>query len=55
VVRNALWESRFQRLVDEGREKCRDSVRAEVDGRLKAVQPRVTTEILACVRRLWHG
>jgi hypothetical protein len=55
VVRIALWESRFQRLVDEGREKCRESVRAEVDDRLTALQPRITADILACVRKLWHG
>src|SRR5262249_2378683 len=55
VVRTALWESRFQRLADDGRKKCEDSVRVEVDERLKALQPRITTEILSRVRRLWQG
>jgi Protein of unknown function (DUF2868) len=55
VVRTALWESRFQRLADDGRKKCEDSVRGEVDERLKALQPRITTEILSRVRRLWQG
>src|SRR5499433_1102530 len=55
VVRTALWESRFQRLADDGRQKCRESVRAEVEERLKALQPRITEEILVCVRRLWWG
>ena len=55
VVRTALWESRFQRLADDGRQKCRESVRAEVGERLKALQPRITEEILVCVRRLWQG
>jgi hypothetical protein len=55
VVRTALWESRFQRLADDGRQKCRESVRAEVEERLKALQPRITEEILVCVRRLWQG
>ena len=55
VVRTALWESRFQRLADEGRQKCRESVRAEVEERVKALQPRITEEILVCVRRLWQG
>jgi hypothetical protein len=55
VVRTALWESRFQRLADDGRKKCRESVRAEVDERLEALQPRITAEILVCVRRLWQG
>jgi hypothetical protein len=55
VVRTALWESRFQRLADDGRKKCEDSVRGEVDERLKALQPRITTEILSRVRGLWQG
>jgi membrane protein implicated in regulation of membrane protease activity len=55
VVRTALWESRFQRLTDDGRKKCEDSVRAEVDERLKALQPIITTEILSRVRSLWQG
>ena len=55
VVRTALWESRFQRLADDGRKKCRESVRAAVDERLEALQPRITAEILVCVRRLWQG
>jgi hypothetical protein len=55
VVRTALWESRFQRLADDGRKKCEDSVRGEVDERLKTLQPRITTEILSRVRDLWQG
>ena len=55
IVRTALWESRFQRLADDGRQKCEDSVRAEVDERLGALQPRITNEILARVRSLWQG
>jgi hypothetical protein len=55
VVRTALWESRFQRLADDGRQKCEDSVRAEVNERLNALQPRITTEILSRVRSLWQG
>ena len=55
VVRTALWESRFKRLAEDGRKKCEDSVRAEVGERLKALEPRITTEILARVRSLWQG
>jgi Protein of unknown function (DUF2868) len=55
VVRTALWESRFQRLADDGRKKCEDSVRAEVNERLSALQPRITTEILSRIRSLWQG
>jgi len=54
VIRTALWESRFQRLAEDGRKQCEDSVRAEVDERLKALQPRITDEILARVRSLWQ-
>jgi hypothetical protein len=55
VVRAALWESRFQRLADNGRKQCEDSVRAAVDERLAALQPRITTEILSRVCSLWQG
>jgi hypothetical protein len=55
VVRTALWESRFQRLADDGRKQCEESVRAEVDERLKVLQPRITTEILSRVSSLWQG
>jgi hypothetical protein len=55
IVRTALWESRFQRLADDGRKKCEDAVRGEVDERLKVLQPRITTEILSRVRSLWQG
>jgi hypothetical protein len=55
VVRTALWESRFQRLADDGRKQCEDSVRAAVDERLKDLQPRITAEILSRVRGLWQG
>ena len=53
VVKTALWESRFQRLVDDGRKQFEESVRGSVDEWLKALQPRITTEILARVRSLW--
>jgi hypothetical protein len=54
VVRTALWESRFQRLTDDGRKKCEDAVRGSVDERLKALEPTITTEILARVRSIWQ-
>jgi hypothetical protein len=55
LVRTTLWESRFQRLADDGRKRCEESVRAEVEERLKALQPTITTEILSRVRTLWQG
>ena len=55
VVRTALWPSRFQRLVDQARQKCQDSVRAKVDEKLTTVVPKITTEILIRVRGLWQA
>ncbi|TRZ54304.1 DUF2868 domain-containing protein [bacterium] len=55
VVRTTLWESRFQRLADDGRKQCEESVRGSIDERLKVLQPRITTEILARVRSLWQA
>ncbi|HXV80698.1 MAG TPA: DUF2868 domain-containing protein [Candidatus Binatia bacterium] len=55
VVRTALWESRFQRLADDGRKQCEDSVRTAIDAQLKELQPRITTEILARVSSLWQA
>jgi hypothetical protein len=52
VVRTALWQSRFQRLLAEAREKCEESVRAKVDEKLQTLIPQITEEILLRLRRL---
>jgi hypothetical protein len=52
VVRTALWQSRFQRLLAEAREKCEASVRAKADENLQALIPQITNEILLRLRRL---
>ena len=54
VVRTALWQTRFQRLLAEAREKCEEAVRAKVDENLQALNPQITTEILLRLRRLRH-
>jgi hypothetical protein len=54
IARAALWPSRFQRLLDEARRKCQDSVRAEVKERMKVLMPKITTAILMRVRGLWQ-
>ena len=54
ITRAALWPSRFQRLLDEARRKCQDSVRAEVKERMKVLMPKITTAILMRVRGLWQ-
>jgi Protein of unknown function (DUF2868) len=52
VVRTALWQSRFQRLVADAREKCEESVRAKVDENLQTLIPQITNDILLRLRRL---
>ena len=52
IVRTALWQSRFQRLLAEAREKCEESVRAKVDENLQTLIPQITDEILLRLRRL---
>jgi hypothetical protein len=42
-------------LAEDGRRRCEDSVRAEVDERLTALQPKITSEILSRVRSLWQA
>jgi hypothetical protein len=53
VVKTALWESRFQRLIAEGRAQCEESVRLEAARRLNALQPEITDAIVARARSLW--
>jgi hypothetical protein len=53
VVKSALWQSRFQKLIDDGREQCEESVRVEVGKRLKALQPEITDRIMSKARSLW--
>jgi hypothetical protein len=54
ITRAALWPSRFQRLLEEARRKCQDSVRAEVNERMKALLPKLTRAIVMRVRGLWQ-
>jgi hypothetical protein len=53
AVKAALWESRFQRLIDDGRKRCEESVRVEVGKNLKVLQPAMTDRIVAQARTLW--
>ena len=52
IVRAALWQSRFQRLLAEAREKCEEAVRTKVDEKLQTIIPQITDEILLRFRRL---
>ncbi len=53
VVKTALWESRFQRLIDQGHAQCEESVRVEVGKRLTTLQPEIAEGIMSKARSLW--
>jgi hypothetical protein len=53
VVKAALWDSRFEKLVHDGRYQCIESVRTEIGKRLTALQPEIAESILARIRSLW--
>jgi hypothetical protein len=53
VVRTALWESRFNRLIGDGRVKCEESVRAKTAERLNPMRLKITNEIMFRIRSLW--
>ncbi|MBM4263863.1 MAG: hypothetical protein FJ145_20880 [Deltaproteobacteria bacterium] len=54
VIKAALWEARFQTLLDEGRQKCEATIRRSVEEKLQPLSPAITTEILSRVRSLWQ-
>jgi hypothetical protein len=53
VVRTALWESRFNQLIGDGREKCEESVRAKTAERLNPMRVKIADEIMFRIRSLW--
>jgi hypothetical protein len=53
VVKTALWESRFERLIAEGRSQCEESARREAAKHLYALQPEIADAIVARARSLW--
>jgi hypothetical protein len=53
VVRSALWESRFKKLIDDGRKQCEDSVRTNAKERLLPMLPNITDEIVFRLRSWW--
>lgn len=52
VVRGLLWEARFARIIDEGREACRSSVRKLIQERLEPLAPEIAESIWADVKPL---
>ena len=55
AVRAALWESRFKKLIDDGRTKCVESVQAKVKEELTPIVPRITDDIMFRIRSLWKS
>lgn len=53
VVRTALWESRFNRLIEDGQKKCEESVRTNVKEQLMPRLPEITDEVAFRMRSLW--
>jgi len=45
VARAVLWPGRLDRLLAEGRERCRTSVREAVDRSLEPLTPQIATQI----------
>jgi hypothetical protein len=54
LVRTALWESRFKKLLEQGRKQCAESVKTNVAERLTPMLPRITDEIMFRIRSLWR-
>jgi hypothetical protein len=53
AVQAALWGSRFEKLLDDGRNQFTASAQENVSARLRVVMPPVTDQILARLRSLW--
>lgn len=53
AVRAALWESRFKKLIEDGRSKCEESVQTKVKERLTPILPKITDDIMFRIRSLW--
>jgi hypothetical protein len=52
VLRTTLWPARFERILADGREKCRASVRVMVEGKLEPLTPEISEQIWRSVRPL---
>jgi hypothetical protein len=54
-VRMALWQSRFDNLVQEGREKCHELVKNRVSELLSPLSPQIASEVWTGIEGLWKG
>jgi hypothetical protein len=54
LVGAVLWQSRFDRLIEEGRTKCRDVVTARVGEMMSPLSARIGGEVWTRLGELWH-
>ena len=54
LVSTILWQSRFDRLVEEGRTKCRDVVTARIGEMISPLTARIGAEVWTRLGELWH-
>ncbi|HEX2227290.1 MAG TPA: hypothetical protein VHM64_09130, partial [Candidatus Binatia bacterium] len=55
VVRMALWQSRFDSLIQEGRSKCHTLVKTRVNDLLSPLSTQIADEVWARLERLWRA
>jgi phage host-nuclease inhibitor protein Gam len=54
VVGMVLWQSRFDRLIQEGRVKCHDLVKTRVNELLSPLSSRIGSEVWTRLEELWN-
>jgi len=52
VLRTTLWPARFERILRDGREQCRASVRETIESKLEPLTPEISEQIWRSVRPL---
>jgi len=52
LLRTTLWPARFERILHDGREKCRASVREMIESKLEPLTPEISEQIWRSVRPL---
>jgi hypothetical protein len=55
VVRMALWQSRFDKLIQEGRTKCYELVKTRAGDLLSPLASQIASEVWIGLERLWKA
>jgi hypothetical protein len=55
VVRMALWQSRFDKLIQEGRTKCYELVKTRASDLLSPLASQIASEVWMGLERLWKA